>query len=129
MTNRGPLLVSAAVVLLAGGLFALYLPVFIAAFDQYGWQVKCGSGFTTDLTQASTAVGAVGGDFVDQCGNALLVRRLWAIPAAALGGLTLMWRAGLVLVHDYRRSTPEGPQAHSAPSRPAVVSLREIPCL
>jgi hypothetical protein len=118
MSSRGPLLACAAVALLAGCLFALYLPVFIAAYDQYGWQVKCGSGFTTDLTQATTAVGAVGGNFVDQCGNALLVRRLWAIPAAALGGLTLMWRAGLVLVHDHRRSTPEGAQGHSAPIAP-----------
>lgn len=129
MTNRGPLIVSAAVALLAGGLFALYLPVFIAAYDQYGWQVKCGSGFTTDLTQASTAAGAAGGNYVDQCGNALLVRRLWAIPAAALGGLTLMWRAGLVLVRDCRRSTPEGAQAHSPPSRPAAAPPREMPCV
>lgn len=105
MINRGPLIVSAAVALLAGGLFALYLPVFIDAYDQFGWQVKCGSGFITDLTQASSAVG-VGGKFVDQCDHALLVRRLWAIPAAALGGLTLTWQAGKAIAHDYRPSSP-----------------------
>lgn len=105
MINRGPLIVSAAVVLLAAGLFALYFPVFIDAYDQFGWQVKCGSGFAADLTQASSAVG-VGGNYVDQCDNALLVRRLWAIPAAAAGGLTLTWLAGVALVHDYRRSAP-----------------------
>ncbi|RAU98243.1 hypothetical protein DQP58_06045 [Mycobacterium colombiense] len=109
MTNRGPLIVSAAVVLLAGGVFALYLPVFIDAYDQFGWQVKCGSGFITDLTQASSALG-VGGKYVDQCDHALLIRRLWAIPAAALGGLTLTWQAGVALAHDYRRSTPSARQ-------------------
>lgn len=55
MVTRGPLIVFAAVVFLAGGLFALRFPVFIEAYDQFGWQVKCGSGFTTDLTQASNA--------------------------------------------------------------------------
>lgn len=50
MITRGPLIVFAAVVFLAGGLFALRFPVFIEAYDQFGWQVKCGSGFTTDLT-------------------------------------------------------------------------------
>lgn len=55
MITRGPLIVFAAVVFLAGGLFALRFPVFIEAYDQFGWQVKCGSGFTTDLTQAFNA--------------------------------------------------------------------------
>lgn len=52
--HRGPLIVFAAVVCLAGGLLALRFPVFIDAYDQFGLQVKCGSGFTTDLTQAAS---------------------------------------------------------------------------
>lgn len=115
MVNRGPLIVFAAVVFLAGGLLALRLPVFIEAYDQFGWQVKCGSGFGTDLTQASSAekkptgqkadAGAPrtsGNDYVGQCNDALMTRRAWAIPAAALGGLTLTWAAAAALSHDRR---------------------------
>ncbi|OBH35554.1 hypothetical protein A5690_09525 [Mycobacterium intracellulare] len=115
MIARGPLIVFAAVVFLAGGLFALRFPVFIEAYDQFGWQVKCGSGFTTDLTQASNAEKkppgqkasaaaphAAGHNYVGQCNNALMARRVWAIPAAALGGLTLTWVAGAALAHDRR---------------------------
>ena len=58
MVNRRVLVVSAAVIFLAAGLFALYFPVFIDAYDQYGWQVKCGNGFTAELTQAASAAGA-----------------------------------------------------------------------
>lgn len=118
MITRGPLIVFAAVVFLAGGLFALRFPVFIEAYDQFGWQVKCGSGFTTDLTQASNAEkkpagqkanpGAphpTGGDYVGQCNNALIARRVWAIPSAALGGLTLTWVAAAALAHDRRART------------------------
>lgn len=112
MVNRGALVVFAAAMLLAGGLLALRFPVFIEAYDQFGWQVKCGSGFTTDLTQASNAektpsdhkagVGPSGRDYVGQCTSALTVRRVWAIPAAAFGGLTLTWMAGAALAHERR---------------------------
>ncbi|TAM67957.1 hypothetical protein [Mycobacterium sp.] len=115
MVNRGPLVVFAALVLLAGGLLALRFPVFIQAYDQFGWQVKCGSGFTTDLTQASSAErkptgqnanvdapGTPGTDYVGHCNDALMTRRAWAIPAAALGGLTLTWVAAAALAHDRR---------------------------
>lgn len=118
MVNRGALVVFAAVVLLAGGLFALRSPVFIDAYDQFGWQVKCGSGFTTDLSQASNAqkmpnrektnagaAHAADNNYVRQCDNALTIRRGWAIPAAALGGLTLTWLAGAALAHDRRDRT------------------------
>src|SRR5581483_860527 len=88
MTNRVPLIVFTAVALLAGGLLALYFPVFIDAFDQFGWQVKCGNGFASELTQAATAAGKAR-NYVDQCNSALMVRRLWAITTAALGGVTL----------------------------------------
>ena len=115
MVNRGSLIVIAAVVFLAGGLLALRFPVFIEAYDQFGWQVKCGSGLATDLTQASSAEKkptgqkghadaprTSGNDYVGQCDDALMTRRVWAIPAAALGGLTLTWVAAAALAHDWR---------------------------
>lgn len=118
MVNRGALVVFAAVVLLAGGLFALRFPVFIDAYDQFGWQVKCGSGFTTDLTQASNAQNrptrettradvarTPDRNYVSKCDHALTIRRVWAVPAAALGGLTLTWLAGAALAHDLRDRT------------------------
>ncbi|OBG91396.1 hypothetical protein A5697_00700 [Mycobacterium sp. E3251] len=114
MTRRGPLVFSVAIVALAAGLFALRFPVFIDAYDQYGWQVKCGSGFTTDLTQASSAdngpdhvvrsTGASRSNYVARCDDALTIRRAWAIPTAALGGLTLTWLATMALAHDRRRT-------------------------
>lgn len=112
MVNRGSLVVFAALVFLAGGLLALRFPVFIEDYDQFGWQVKCGSGFATDLTQASSAekkptghkagAGAPGTDYVGQCNDALMTRRAWAIPAAVIGGLTLTWVAAAALAHDRR---------------------------
>jgi hypothetical protein len=112
MTNRVPLIVFTAVMLLAGGLLALYFPVFIDAFDQFGWQVKCGNGFASELTQAATAAGKAR-NYVDQCNSALMVRRLWAIPTAALGGMTLTWQAVAAVVHDHRRPTPPARGAQS----------------
>lgn len=106
MTKRGSLVAAAAVLALAGGLFALRLPVFIDAYDQFGWQVKCGSGFTTDLIQASSAdqaVGAPSSNYVGQCSTALMMRRLWAIPLAALGGLALTALTTSALAHDRRK--------------------------
>ena len=44
-----------SVALIAVGLLALNFPVFIDAFDQFGFQIKCGTGFCADLTQAAAA--------------------------------------------------------------------------
>jgi H+/Cl- antiporter ClcA len=70
------------------GLLALNFPVFLDAYDQWGFQIKCGTGYLTDLTQAAATVGQH--DFVDQCETALLVRRLWTIPLVVIGGLVLL---------------------------------------
>lgn len=75
-----------AVALIAVGLLALNFPVFIDAYDQFGFQIKCGSGFSTNLAQAAEATG---GDHVGQCQTALLLRRLWTIPMVALGAMLL----------------------------------------
>jgi hypothetical protein len=80
------------VVLVGAGLLALNFPVFIDAFDQFGFQIKCGTGFGSNMSQAAAATG---GDYVDQCGTALMLRRLWAIPMVAIGSIVL---AGVVLV-------------------------------
>ena len=50
-----------SVVMIVVGLLALRFPVFIDVYDQWGWQIKCGTGFGTDLTQAASATG---GDYV-----------------------------------------------------------------
>ena len=73
---------------LAAGLLAMNFPVFLDAYDQYGWQIKCGTGYVTDLTQATAAVGDQ--SYVDQCGNALLLRRLWTVPMTVIAGMALL---------------------------------------
>jgi H+/Cl- antiporter ClcA len=75
-------------VLVVIGLIALNFPVFLDAYDQWGFQVKCGTGYATDLTQAAATVGEH--NFVDKCETALLVRRLWTIPLVAICGLMLL---------------------------------------
>jgi hypothetical protein len=81
-----------SVALIVVGLIALKFPVFIDAYDQWGWQIKCGTGFSSDLTQAAAASG---GNYVDQCGTALMLRRIWAIPMVVIGAIV---SAGAVLV-------------------------------
>ena len=75
-----------SIIMIAVGLLALNFPVFIDAYDQFGFQIKCGTGFFANLTQAAEASG---GDHVGQCETALMLRRLWAIPLIAIGALLL----------------------------------------
>ena len=81
-----------SVVLIVVGLVALNFPVFIDTYDQWGWQIKCGTGYGSDLTQAAEAIG---GNYVDQCGTALMLRRIWAIPMVVIGAILFM---GVLLV-------------------------------
>jgi hypothetical protein len=76
------------VALIAAGLLALNFPVFLDAFDQWGFQIKCGTGYISDLSQAAAAAGAH--DYVDQCETALILRRLWTIPLVVVGGMVLV---------------------------------------
>lgn len=78
----------AAAVVLGIGLFALNFPVFLADFDQYGWQIKCGTGYVTDLAQAAAATGDK--DYVGACESELLIRRAWTYPLVVLGGVVLL---------------------------------------
>nr|WP_041313017.1 hypothetical protein [Mycobacterium sp. JS623] len=70
------------------GLLALNFPVFLDSFDQYGFQIKCGTGYLTDLSQAASAAGT--DNYVDHCETALLIRRLWTIPLVAIGSIVLV---------------------------------------
>jgi hypothetical protein len=88
VTTRRIVASAVAVVLLTVGLLALRWPVYLPDFDPWGVQVKCGSGFSADLVQATAAGEA------DRCQHALAVRRMWAIPLTVLGWLTVI---GLVL--------------------------------
>ena len=75
-------------VLVAIGLIALNFPVFLDAYDQWGFQIKCGTGYATDLTQAAAVAGQH--NYVDKCETALLVRRMWTIPLIAVSGLVVL---------------------------------------
>lgn len=75
------------VVLIVAGLLALNFPVFLDAFDQYGFQIKCGTGFATDLSQAA-ATGRH--SYVEECEAAVLVRRLWTIPLVVVASILLV---------------------------------------
>ena len=96
----------AAAVVLAIGLFALNFPVFLDAYDQWGWQIKCGTGYVSELTQAAAAVGET--NYVDGCETALLIRRMWTIPLVILGGAVVL----VVLVASAMTSARESLVPH-----------------
>jgi hypothetical protein len=109
VSNRNLLTAAVAVVLLVGGLLALHFPVYIDAYDRWGWRIECGDGYGADLGQAAIAdqgfdpasgepppaavatgnAVSAGNDYVGQCNTALAIRRAWAIPLAVLGWLGL----------------------------------------
>jgi hypothetical protein len=76
------------VLAVAAGLLALNFPVLLDAYDQWGFQVDCGTGFASDLSQAAAAAGQH--NYVDQCETALVLRRLWAIPLVAVASILLV---------------------------------------
>jgi hypothetical protein len=78
----------AGVTLVVLGLIALRFPVFLPAFDQWGFRINCGSGFHGALTQAGAADSS-GVQFVDQCHTAIAMRRAWSIPVVVFGALLL----------------------------------------
>ena len=86
MSNRQLFLAIVGALLVVVGLFALWFPVYLSQYDQYGVQIACGRGFSSNLSQAAEANDH---GLVAQCGTALLLRRIWAIPAAVLGWLIL----------------------------------------
>jgi hypothetical protein len=91
--HRAFYLVVVCIGLIAFGLLALNFPVFLDVYDQWGFQVKCGTGFASDLSQAAAAAGQH--NYVDQCETALILRRLWAIPLVAVGSIVLVVVGGV----------------------------------
>jgi hypothetical protein len=97
-------------VLVVFGLIALNFPVFLGEFDQYGFQIKCGTGYVTDLTQAAATTGEH--NFVDQCETALLMRRMWTIPLVAVCGLVVLAVTAASAITSARESlVPHGDMA------------------
>jgi len=88
MSTPRLLILMTGVLLLVGGLLALRFPVFLSDFDQWGFQINCGSGFGSDLTQAGTA-DAAGTHFVGRCHAAIATRRAWTVPVVVAGALLL----------------------------------------
>jgi len=104
VTNRGWFLLCLGAALVGIGLVALHFPVFLDAYDQWGWQIKCGTGYSSNLIQAQIASPAFPPNhFVDQCQSALAARRAWTIPIAVVGWLIL---SGLA-VALWRHASPE----------------------
>ena len=111
MTKRGWFILSVACALVAAGLLALNFPVFLDAYDQWGWQIKCGTGYNTNLDQARIASQASPqNNFVDECQSALGTRRAWAIPIAVAGWVMLSGIAVALWRHAAPRA--EGADAH-----------------
>jgi hypothetical protein len=104
VTNRGLLILFVGAALVGLGLLALNFPVFLNAYDQWGWQIKCGTGYNTNLMQAEIANQATPqSNFVDQCQSALATRRAWSIPVALVGWVILSG----VLVELWRHTSPQ----------------------
>ena len=96
----------AAAIILAFGLLALNFPVFLDDYDQWGWQIKCGTGYFSELTQAVASAGEK--KYVDECETALLVRRAWTVPLVVAGGAVVL----VPLVASATASARESLMAH-----------------
>lgn len=120
MSNSRLLILAAGVLLLLGGLWALRFPVYLSDFDQWGFQVDCGSGFQSVSAQAVTA-GSPGTHFVDQCHTAIAIRRAWTIPLVA-GGLLLL--TALLMRPSHQHSAQTTSDTPSLTSEPGDTGLR-----
>jgi hypothetical protein len=101
MSNQRFVVLAIGVLLLVVGLAALRFPTSLPDFDQWGFQINCGSGFQGNLTQATVA-DSRGTRFTDQCHAAIATRRAWAVPLAAAGAVLL---SGLLLIPPRQHST------------------------
>jgi hypothetical protein len=96
VVTRGWLDMIIGTVVLAGALFALCFPVYLGTYDRWGVQIKCGNGYSSQLVQATTddqdqaRQSAPATSYVNQCKSALLHRRVWTVPVAAVGALILI---------------------------------------
>jgi hypothetical protein len=104
LSHRNWYAVVGGAVLVLVGLFVLRFPVFIDDFDQWGWQIKCGTGLSTDLSQAAAATNGTG--LVDRCETALLLRRLWTIPMVVLGAVAFVGVLLATALESLREEVP-----------------------
>jgi hypothetical protein len=114
MSTRRLLILAAGLLLLMTGLFALWTPVFLGDFDQWGFQINCGSGLHSAFSQAEMA-DSTGTHFVDRCGTAIAVRRAWTIPLAVAGALFL----SALVISPSRGRSANVQTADAAPRRQA----------
>ena len=70
MSNRQVLLGVVGAALIAAGLLALWFPVHLGQYDQWGMQISCGRGFNGSLSQTP---GAHDANLAGQCATALLL--------------------------------------------------------
>jgi hypothetical protein len=106
MSNRRFLILVSGALLVSVGLLALRFPVFLADFDQWGFQINCGSGLQSSITQAGVA-DSTGTHFVDQCHSAVAMRRVWSVPVLVSGVLLL---GALLLAPPRRRAVKPYPE-------------------
>jgi hypothetical protein len=111
MSIRRLLILTTGILLLAGAVLALWLPVFLSDFDQWGSQISCGSGLQSTSTQASIADSA-GTHFADQCHTAIAMRRAWTMHLVAAGMLLL----SALLVRPSRQHSTSTESAREIPS-------------
>lgn len=104
MSRRAWYAVVGGGILVLIGLFAMRFPVYLADFDQWGWQVKCGSGLASDFAQAAAATNA--DSFVRDCETALLMRRLWTVPLVVLGAVAFVGTLLASALESLREETP-----------------------
>jgi len=101
VSNRQLYIAIVGALLVVAGLLALWFPVYLSQYDHYGVQIACGRGFNSNLSQAADAGGQ---GLVAQCDTALLLRRIWAIPAVVLGWVIL---TGLVAIWAHTKPSDE----------------------
>jgi hypothetical protein len=95
-----------AAAMAVAGFFALYWPTTLDEYDQWGFRIACGSGFSQDLAQAAAADhgGSAANpaanpaadatrpdtDYAGQCQSAIWIRRAWAFPLLVIGAVLLI---------------------------------------
>ena len=122
MSTPRLLMLMTGVLLLAGGLLALRFPVFLSDFDQWGFQISCGSGFGGDWTQAATA-DAAGTHFVEQCHAAIAIRRAWTVPVMVAGALLL----STVLLTPVHRPSANSETAREVSHAARAFLIQQVP--
>lgn len=79
------------VVVFAGALIALWVPVYLGSYDKWGIEIQCGNGYSSHPLQAAAGDRSQGHDpgsaasYVEQCNDAVGHRRVWLFPIAGVG--------------------------------------------